>query len=877
MPAEVSLSTGLPGLDQVFRGVVAGDNVVWQVESIEEYEAFVKPYCDNVLRSGGNVTYFRFAEHRPLVEKSSGVEICDLEPRDGFEPFIARVHKIIEAAGPRASYVFDCLSELAADWCSDRMLGNLFMLTCPYVYDRGGVAYFSFFKNQHSFHATDPIMKTAQIVVDVRRHKGKLYLRPLKVEHRHSDTMHMLHVWEDSGFIPVAESRTNTEILGDVPWNRMEDASYRLGWWTSTFRRAEELKAAYERGEQMREGADALVGQLQRMMIGAEGRTLELALRYFGLSDFVRIRRRMIGTGPIGGKSVGMLLGRAVLEKTDACWASLLEPHDSFFIGAEVFYTYLVQNGLWWIKQKQKDPEEFLSGAELARHQMLNGTFPDYIVQRFTDLLEYFGPSPIVVRSSSLLEDSFESAFAGKSKSVFCINQGSRDERLDDFISAVRTVYASTMSEDALKYRWAHGLLDRDERMAVLVQRVSGALHGRLYFPHIAGVGLSFNPYVWSERIDPAAGVLRLVFGLGTRAVNTAEGDYTRMVALSAPELQTEDAFHRKRKYVQRKVDVLDLELQSCVSFDFGDVAGQCQGLPLEIFASRNAELERFADERKLKDVFPWCLTFDKLLRETTFVDRMREMLRILQEAYQSPVDVEFTANFCGDGTYSVNLVQCRPMRVKCDGITTDLPVEFSEGDRILESRGPVVGRSCDVAVDRLIYVVPGAYGELSVRDRYTIAKLIGQVAGRGEAAENRRTMLVGPGRWGTSTPSLGIPISFAEIKTAGVVCEIVAMREGLIPDVSLGTHFFNELVEADMLYFALFPGREGDFLNSSLLENAPNRLPGLLPGAAKWADVVRVLDPLEWGDGKLLRLNASAVKQRVICYRKVGEVETPR
>jgi len=874
MRAEGSLSTGLPDLDQVFRGIAAGDNLVWRVESIEEYQAFVEPYCTYVLRSGGNITYLRFAKHKPVVEKSPGVEVHELDPKIGFEPFVARIHKIIEEVGPTGCYVFDCLSALVVDWCSDRMLGNFFMLTCPYVYDDGAVAYFALLKNRHSFHATGPVMRTAQVVIDVYRHERKLYIRPLKVEHRHSNTMHMLHVWDERGIVPVGESKTNTEILAVAPWNRMEDASYRLGFWTSAFERAEELQAALERGEQVQQDIDALVLQLLPMMIGGEGRVLELARRHLALPDLLNIRRRMIGTGPIGGKAVGMLLARAILEKGEPDLARLLEPHDSFFVGAEVFYTYLVQNGLWWIKQKQKDPETFLSGAELARHQMMNGTFPNYIIERFTDLLDYFGPSPIVVRSSSLLEDSFESTFAGVSKSIFCINQGSSDERLRDFISAVQTVYASTMSEEALKYRSARGLLDRDEQMAVLVQRVSGVLQGRFYFPHVAGVGLSFNPYVWSEEIDPTAGVMRLVFGLGTRAVGASDGDYTRMVALGAPEKQIEGAFQSKGKEVQGKVDVLDLELHGRVSRDFGDVARQCADLPLEIFASRDPELERFAEERKRPDIFPWCLTFDKLLRETTFVARMREMLRILQEAYESPVDMEFAANFLKDGTYSINLVQCRPVRVKRDGITTDTPIDFGESDRVLESSGPVLGRSCDIIIDRLIYVVPSAYGELGVRYRHTIAKLIGQLSGIEEAGKERRTMLLGPGRWGTSTPSLGVPISFAEIRTASVVCEIVAMREGLTPDVSLGTHFFSELVERDMLYFALFPSRENDFLNTDLLENARNKLAELLPGEAKWANVVRVLDPDEWQDGKVVRLNASAIKQKVICYRKT---ETPR
>ncbi len=150
-------------------------------------------------------------------------------------------------------------------------------------------------------------------------------------------------------------------------------------------------------------------------------------------------------------------------------------------------------------------------------------------------MLDYFGQSPIIVRSSSLLEDSYGNAFAGKYESVFCPNQGPHHRRLEELLGAVKTVYASTMSEKALRYRAQRGLLDQDEQMSLLVQRVSGVGYGSLFYPQVAGVALSRNPYVWNECIDPAAGVVRLVFGLGTRAVDRTDDDYTRIVALNAP------------------------------------------------------------------------------------------------------------------------------------------------------------------------------------------------------------------------------------------------------------------------------------------------------------------------------------------------------
>jgi len=118
-----------------------------------------------------------------------------------------------------------------------------------------------------------------------------------------------------------------------------------------------------------------------------------------------------------------------------------------------------------------------------------------------------------------------------------------------------------------------------------------------------------------------------------------------------------------------------------------------------------------------------------------------------------------------------------------------------------------------------------------------------------------------------TTTPSLGVPVSFAEINTVSFVCEIVAMRDDLVPDVSLGTHFFSELIEMDMLYLALCPGREGNTLNTDFFENTRNRLTDLLPSAARWGDVVRVIDTNGLVNNPLVRLNANTLKQEAVCY----------
>jgi len=168
-----------------------------------------------------------------------------------------------------------------------------------------------------------------------------------------------------------------------------------------------------------------------------------------------------------------------------------------------------VRNDCWHIRQKQKDSATLFEGIEGARRRILEGEFPDYIIKRFSDMLDYFGQTPIIVRSSSLLEDNFGNAFSGKYESIFCANNGTHQHRLEEFLNAVRVIYASAMSKEALIYRAKRGVLDKDEQMALLVQRVSGAKYGDFFFPQLAGVGISFNSYAWEKSIDPEAGLAR--------------------------------------------------------------------------------------------------------------------------------------------------------------------------------------------------------------------------------------------------------------------------------------------------------------------------------------------------------------------------------
>ena len=157
------------------------------------------------------------------------------------------------------------------------------------------------------------------------------------------------------------------------------------------------------------------------MIMTREDRMVSLIQKHFRAEDYFKIRNRMIGSGNIGGKACGMLLSRRIVKNALTEFTDHFEPHDSFFIGSDVFYTYIVTNQCWNMRILQKTDDGYFSAAAELKNRLFSGVFPQEIELRFREMLDYYGQSPIIVRSSSLLEDGFGNAFAGKYQSVFCV------------------------------------------------------------------------------------------------------------------------------------------------------------------------------------------------------------------------------------------------------------------------------------------------------------------------------------------------------------------------------------------------------------------------------------------------------------------------
>ncbi len=856
------VSTGLSGVDTVVDFLRLGDNVVWQVDSLEAYSLVVDEFVKQAVSDNRRILYIQFGNHLPLLDEDelrkaeADFQVYHLDASMGFESFTSTIYQIITTEGLHAFYVFDCLSELQKYWCSDLMTGNFFQVTCPYLFQLDTVAYFALYRNAHAQDTVARIREITQVLLNLYTIDNQYYLHPLKVWERYSPVMFLPHLLTKDSAQCITDSASSAELF-----SRLQIHTRKLDYWDISFEEAKPyLQFSLSEQSNVKEN-------LLNLLVGKGSRITSMSREYFTLEDLIQIEDREIGTGYIGGKSVGMLLARKILEtQTPDICENFLEKHDSYYIGSDVFYTYIVQNGCWSLRMKQKTEEGYFSAAPLLGEKLLTGDFPTSIKEQIMVMLEYFGQSPIIVRSSSLLEDNFGNAFAGKYDSVFCPNQGTPEERYETFMEAVRTVYASTMSREALEYRLNRGLAQKDEQMALLVQRVSGDYHGDYFFPHCAGVGNSSNLFVWDKNTDPAKGMLRLVFGMGTRAVDRVNTDYPRIITLDRPERPPLLAYGDERKFSQHYMDVINLEENKFETIPIE----KASKLPLKanprIFMEPDYELARHFRETGQRDrIIPDIVNFSRLLRHTDFPKTMERVLSVLSDTYDYPVDIEFTCNFDQHEKYRINLLQCRPLQTRGLGKSVDFPEKPDSNRCYFSSTGNFMGGNVRLPVHYIIFVKIIPYLELTESQRYAIANQIGAL---NQLLKNKHAVLIGPGRWGTTTPALGVPVRFTDLCHMDAICEVSYDNLGLMPELSYGSHFFQDIVESDIFYTALFQNRRDVHFNEKKILSQPNILATLLAHSTEekiYTNVIHVAEVKEDG----VEIFSDIVKQKSICTER--------
>ncbi len=654
-----------------------------------------------------------------------------------------------------------------------------------------------------------------------------------------------------------------------------------LAPWDILFAQAEEYeRLPPEKKEKIRHHLRQINVVLIRGMISDQLGFIGVAQQYFSIADLKEIRRCRIGRGKIGGKAAGMMLAYKILQTDGREDVLPIQEHvvipESVFLGADVFYDFIAHNNLYpFFDQKYKTEEEIRGEYPEIQRRFAASEFPAYVLEALERELNRLGRVPLIVRSSSLLEDNFGTSFAGKYESVFCPNQGTPRENLQALTDAIRQVYASTLNPNALLYRRQVGLLDYDERMAVLIQRVAGSQYRRYYFPTVAGVAFSRNPFRWTSRIRPEDGFMRIVCGLGTRAVERVAGDYPRMVALSHPTLRPEVTPRDIRKYSQHLIDVIDLEENSFRTLPVTQaIGGDYPGLEYLASIFRDDYLTDFSRPGLLGGG-EIVLTFDRLLRERSFTDLMRTTLQRLSQAYGRPVDVEFALDIVPGRPHPrfvLYLLQCRPLSSREATTTRSIPSSLAPED-ILFIATRLVPDGVVPDVEYIVYVNPHRYASISDdTTRYEIGRLVGRINQR---LAGRRFALMGPGRWGSSNIALGVKVGYADIYNTSLLIEIAFAGPAGTPEVSYGTHFFQDLVEANIYPLALYPDEPGEFFRRSFFEESPNILPELLPADAPLADYVRVIHVPSVSGGRVVEVVMNSEEEKAIAYLRPPERST--
>jgi hypothetical protein len=318
-------------------------------------------------------------------------------------------------------------------------------------------------------------------------------------------------------------------------------------------------------------------------------------------------------------------------------------------------------------------------------------------------------------------------------------------------------------------------------------------------------------------------------------------------------------------------VDVLDLLDNSLQTISLEEVAQKAPPWYQKLVIEHDREAEaRMRESGVNRDII--YTTCDTILKNPSLTQAMREMLSTIQENYHYPVDVEFTINFSETGNFLINLVQCRPLQAKGTGAHNvtlpDLPL-----DRIfLRLYGGAMGGPISMTIDLVAVIDGNGYAKLPYNMKYGVSRAV-EAINQYAKTTDKSLMLIGPGRWGTSSPELGVTARFAQLSNVNVLCESSFESEDLMPELSFGSHFFQDLVESDIFYGAIFEkdcvqGKKSiyqlDLLSGlrELYHSIPNSL-------ESYKDIIRVYDasPIK------LTLLSNSTSDETVCYAEEYEM----
>ena len=621
-----------------------------------------------------------------------------------------------------------------------------------------------------------------------------------------------------------------------------------------------ELPPASKRGVQ--------VSLIQRFL-SARQEFVNTAVEFIEIDDFYEVLDHIVFSpeshGRLGGKSTGLFLAKHIIQKCSSSSDHLkgIKVPKTWYITSDGVLSFLSHNNLnEVVEQKYKDINQVRLEYPHIVQTFKNASFPTEIIQGLSMVLDDFKDQPLIVRSSSLLEDRTGSSFSGKYKSLFLANQGSKRERLEALTDAIAEVYASTFGPDPIGYRAERGLLDFAEEMGIMIQEVVGTRIGDYFMPAYAGVAFSRNEFRWSPRINREDGLLRIVPGLGTRAVDRTGDDYPVLMAPGQVGLRVNVSPDEIVRYAPKKADVINMKTNTFETVEIREL--------LRAFGRDIPSVEKIVsihdDHRIYKPIGKTIdferddliVTFEGLITDRRFIPQLRSVLHLLEEKLKTPVDIEFASD--GKDFY---LLQCRPQSYLEGCEPSPVPKDIPK-DKILFFSSRFVSNGRVPEISHVIYVNPQRYDEL--KDESSLLD-VGRAVGKlNKILPRRRFILMGPGRWGSRGDiKLGVKVTYSDISNTAVLMEIARKKGNYHPDLSFGTHFFQDLVEAGIRYLPLYPDEKDTIFKEKFFLTSENILPGLLPEFAFLADTVRVIDIPKSTDGLVLKVLLNAERDEAV------------
>jgi len=600
---------------------------------------------------------------------------------------------------------------------------------------------------------------------------------------------------------------------------------------------------------------------------------INIAKHYITLISIENILDRIIGpaygSGKVGGKSAGLVLAEQILverKKINPLLENVYTPK-SWFLASDGILEFINYNAIdEFTFTKYQNLESIRAEYQFLEYIFKNSRFTPEALSSFNTILEDLEGRPIVVRSSSLLEDSFEASFTGKYKSLFVANTGTKEERLNALINAITEVYASTFGPDPIEYRKVKGLIDFREEMGILIQQVVGNQVGKYYLPSFAGVAMSNNEFRWSNRIKREDGVIRIVAGLGTRAVDRTMSDYPTLISPGAPGLQVNLSLRETIRYSQNFIDVINMETNKFETISFKKLIKETNSeLPaienIISIINNNTLMKPIGKVFDIKED-EVVITFANLTENTKFIEQMKAMLDELRKAYKCPVDIEFASD--GEKLY---LLQCRPQSQFNKESIIVIPADVNDSHKIFSAE-EFVNNGKFNNIEFVVFVDSKGYSELKTEDQMLeVGKIVSKL---NKVLPKRKFILIGPGRWGSKGDiKLGVPINYSDINNCAILIEYARKKAGYVPELSFGTHFFQDLVEANIKYLPLYPDKAGNIFNTEFFYDTKNSLSDFLDGYESFENVVKLINVNHFSDDSKLNIYMDGEAGKALAFIK--------